>query len=143
MTETTLTELLGYQLVQVCKAHRNKAESLLSEIGLHAGQEVILHHLWHEDGQTQSNLVDELCVQPATVTKSLDRLESAGLVRRRADAEDRRVSRVYLTDAGRSLHRQIENIWLEVEAASFGVLTAEEQETIRRLLQKVLKNLKQ
>jgi DNA-binding MarR family transcriptional regulator len=143
MAKRTLTEALSYQLVQVCKAHRNKAESLLSEIGLHAGQEVILHHLWHEDGQTQSNLVDELCVQPATITKSLDRLESAGFVQRRTDADDRRVSRVYLTDTGRSLHRQIEDIWLEVEAASFGALTAEEQETIRRLLQKVLEKLKQ
>ena len=94
MTEKTLIEPLGYQLAQVCKAHRNKAGSLLAPIGLHAGQELILAHLGNEDGQTQSQLVDVVCIQPATITKSLDRLEAAGLVQRRTDGEDGRVSRI-------------------------------------------------
>ncbi|MEW5939533.1 MAG: MarR family transcriptional regulator [Chloroflexota bacterium] len=141
MTEKTLVEPLGYQLVQVCKAHRNKAVSLLAPIGLHPGQELILSHLGNEDGQTQSELVDLSCVQPATMTKSLDRLANAGLVQRRSDSEDSRVSRIYLTVKGRSIQQKIEQVWQEMEAISFGALTDEERATLRRLLLKVRENL--
>jgi DNA-binding MarR family transcriptional regulator len=141
MTEKTLNEPLGYQLAQVCKAHRNKAGSLLAPIGLHTGQELILAHLGNADGRTQSELVDVLCVQPATITKSLDRLETAGLVQRRSDAEDRRVWRIHLTERGRSIQQQIEQVWQEMETISFGVLTDEERATLRRLLLKVRENL--
>jgi len=141
MTKRHFTDTLTYQFVQLCKAHRQKAETLLSEIGLHTGQEMLLMHLWRNDGCIQTDLVDELCVQPATITKSLDRLEAAGLVQRRADADDRRVSRVYLTDAGRALHKKVEAIWQELERSSFGPLTRDEQETMRRLMAKVRENL--
>lgn len=141
MAKKPYSELVSYQLAQLCKAQYNKAESLLSEIGLHTGQDRILLCLLREDGLSQTNLVEELSVQPATVTKSLDRLENAGLVQRRADADDRRVSRVYLTEAGRSLQQKIDNVWQQVEALSFGNLTAEEQELLRRLFAKVRENL--
>jgi DNA-binding MarR family transcriptional regulator len=42
-------------------------------------------------------------VQPPTITAAIDRLESRGLVRRRADAADRRVVHVEITSGGRKL----------------------------------------
>jgi len=137
MVKKPFTETLGYQLVQLCKAHRNRAEALLNEIGLHTGQEMLLMHLWREDGCIQTDLVDKLCVQPATITKSLDRMEAAGFVQRRADADDRRASRVYLTDAGRALEKKVDAVWQELETLSFGALTRDEEETLRRLIAKV------
>ena len=137
MVKKPFTETLGYQLVQLCKAHRNRAEALLNEFGLHTGQEMLLMHLWREDGCIQTDLVDKLCVQPATITKSLDRMEAAGFVQRRADADDRRASRVYLTDAGRALEKKVDAVWQELEALSFGALTRDEEETLRRLIAKV------
>ena len=83
---------------------------------------------------TQSELAQEICVQPATLTRSLDRLTRAGLVERRLDAEDQRMSRVYLTDEGRALHAPIEQIWHDLEAWSFANLTIEERLLLRRLL---------
>ncbi|MGH2592343.1 MAG: MarR family winged helix-turn-helix transcriptional regulator [Anaerolineae bacterium] len=137
MVKKPFTETLGYQLVQLCKAHRQKAETLLSEIGLHTGQEMLLMHLWREDGCMQTDLVDKLCVQPATITKSLDRMEAAGFVQRRVDADDRRASRVYLTDAGRALEKKVDAVWQELETLSFGTLTRDEEESLRRLIAKV------
>src|SRR5690349_3235607 len=141
MTQRNFTDTLSYQFAQLSRAHRQKAESLLSEIGLHTGQEMLLMHLWRKEGCMQSDLVDELCVQPATITKSLDRLEAAGFVQRRADADDGRVSRVYLTAAGRTLEKKVEALWQELETSSFGPLTVTEQESLRRLLEKVHKHL--
>jgi len=141
MIKKPFTETLGYQLVQLCKAHRQQAEALLSTIGLHTGQELLLMRLWREEGCTQTELVDELCVQPATITKSLDRLEAAGFVQRRADADDRRVSRVYVTAPGRALQKQVDALWHALETLSFSELTSQEQETLRRLIVKVRESL--
>jgi DNA-binding MarR family transcriptional regulator len=141
MTKKLFTETLSYHLAQLCKAHRSQAEALLSDIGLHTGQEILLMHMWLNDGCIQTELVDQLCVQPATITKSLDRLEAAGFVQRRADADDRRVSRIYLTPAGRALETKVEASWEELERRSFDQLSLDERETLRRLIIKVRESL--
>jgi MarR family transcriptional regulator, organic hydroperoxide resistance regulator len=138
-----IAESLGYLMVQICKAHRNKAQELLTEIGLHVGQEMLLMQLGIGDGLTQSELADEICVQPATLTRSLDRLSRSGLVERRVDTEDQRVSRVYLTEAGRALGQSIEQVWDDLEALSFANLTGEERVLLRRLLLQVYANLQE
>jgi DNA-binding MarR family transcriptional regulator len=48
-------------------------------------------------------LAEQMRIRPATLTGLADRLESRGLIRRWTDADDRRVVRVSLTDAGASL----------------------------------------
>lgn len=143
MTQKAISETLGYLLAQTCKVHRGKAQEYLSQIGLHTGQEMFLLRLWRRDGQTQTELADEICVQPATVTRMIDRLTRVGLVERRADEEDRRVSRVYLTENGRALQHSVEDVWHELEQQSFARLTFEEQVLLRRLLLQVYDNLSQ
>jgi MarR family transcriptional regulator, organic hydroperoxide resistance regulator len=136
-----ITETLSYLLVQIARAHRNRAQELLNGIELHVGQELLLLHLSLGDGTTQSELAGEICVQPATLTRSLDRLTRAGLVERRVDTEDQRISRVYLTEEGRALQAPIERIWRELEAWSFANFTLEERLLLRRLLLQVYTNV--
>lgn len=136
-----IPETISYLLAQVCKAHRGKGQELLSGLDLHLGQEMLLIHLWPKDGLTQSELADELCISPATITKTLDRMSKAGLVERRTDSEDQRVSRVYLTNQGKLLQEPVEEVWHELEAQSLVNLTQEEQILLRRLLLQVHENL--
>jgi len=138
---SAITETLSYLLVQIARAHRNRAQELLNDIELHVGQEQLLLHLSLGDGMTQSELAEEICIQPATLTRSLDRLTRAGLVERRVDAEDQRVSRVYLTEKGRAQRAPIERIWRELEAWSFANFTLEERLLLRRLLLQVYTNM--
>ena len=134
-------ETISFLLVQVCRAHRNKANDLLSTIDLHAGQEFVMRHVGQNDGLTQSDLAEHLCVQPATVTKMLDRMVNAGLLERRKDADDQRVSRVYLTDRGWAIQRSIEEVWQELEACSMAKFTTDEKVLFRRLLMQMRDNL--
>jgi MarR family transcriptional regulator, organic hydroperoxide resistance regulator len=138
-----ISETLSYLLVQIARAHRNRAQELLNDIELHVGQELLLLHLSLGDGMTQSQLAEEICVQPATLTRSLDRLTRAGLVERRVDAEDQRVSHVYLTEEGRALRAPIERIWRQLETWSVANLTIEERLLLRRLLLQVYTNVQQ
>ncbi|OGO26762.1 MAG: transcriptional regulator [Chloroflexi bacterium RBG_16_52_11] len=141
MAEKLISESIGALLVQICKAHRNKAQELLSRIDLYPGQEFLLINLWPEDGLTHSEVAESLCVQPATVTKMLDRLVRTGLVQRQQDSNDQRVSRVYLTEKGRQLLQPIQQVWNELEQISFANLTLEERLLLRRILTQVYENL--
>jgi DNA-binding MarR family transcriptional regulator len=135
------SDSLGYLMVHICRARRNRAQELLSELGVYAGQDMLLMHLWEQDGRTQSELADLTCVQQATLTKTIDRMTQVGLLERRTDPEDRRVSRIYLTQAGHDLRVPVENVWQQVETESFANLTTDERVLLRRLLMQVSNNV--
>ena len=61
-----------------------------------------------------------------------------GLVTRIADPSDGRVSRIYLTDHGRSLRDELVPKAVAVNAATLGSLSPSEGRTLRRLLVKLL-----
>lgn len=136
-----MQETIGFALSQACKAHRTAVDAVLRAHHLHVGQEMILMRLWEQEGQTQTQLADQLCVEPPTVTRMIQRMETEGLLERRADLEDARIQRVFLTAAGRALREQVEACWAQVEAATVVGFTTEERMLLRRLLLQLRDNL--
>jgi MarR family transcriptional regulator, organic hydroperoxide resistance regulator len=137
LSEETISALLAY----TCKSYRGMAERLLGQAGLHVGQDYILLHLWETDGLTQSELGERLCVQAATITKMLDRMEGAGLLERRSDTHDQRVSRVYLTAQGQNVRQTVTHIRATMEQVLTAELSQEEQSILHRLLTQVRENI--
>ena len=136
-----IQDYLGFQLLQVHKAHRARAEGALNKLGLHSGQEMLLLQLWIEEGMPQSQLAACMGVEPPTATKMLQRMEHAGLIERRTDPEDARISRVYLTERGRALEQPVLEVWKQLEAQTVANLSPTEQALLRRLLMQVSTNL--
>ncbi len=141
MDETRLSGTLGYLLGQVCKAHYFRARTLLEDLGLYRGQQFVLCALWKEEGITHSELADRLGVHPTTVTNAVKRMERSGFVERRPDPRDERVSRVYLTDAGRGIRGAVERVWAELEEETLDGFSDEERQTLARLLDRIRENL--
>ena len=142
MNQEAITESTGYLLARVCKTHRNRAGELLGTIDLYVGQEMFLLQLWERDGLSLSEMAKLVHVQPATASRMLDRMEAGGLVDRRQDAKDGRVSRIYLTQEGRNLHGPVLEVWAELESIIMADLTTDERILLRRLLLQVYQNLK-
>jgi len=134
-------ETTGYLLSRVCKAHRGAVGATLAEVGLHVGQEMVLSHLWGQDGLTPSELADRLGVEPPTVTNMLSRMERSGLLERRRDQRDARCTRVYLTEKGRELRDPVQRRWEAVQERAFAGLTPEEETLLRKLLARIHDNL--
>ena len=134
-------ENINFLLSMICRAQRSKMNEALTAIGLYAGQEMFLWHLWQQDGLTQSQMVERICVQPPTISKMIDRMEKAGLVERRPDAEDSRISRVYLTEQGRRSQLAVRDVWTNIEQRITEGLNIEERIVLRRLLLQVHENL--
>jgi len=115
--------------------------SVWDELGLYRGQPFLLAVLWEKEGVTHSELAHRMHVSPATVTNMIKRMEKAGFVERRPDAEDQRVSHVHLTDAGRAIRERVEGKWQEIEEHVFGSFTDGERETLYALLERVREEL--
>ena len=134
-------ESVDYLLAQICRLHHSRAHTLLEEIGLYRGQPHVLRVLWEEEGCTHSELAARLHVQPATITRMIQRMERAGFVERRSDPEDQRVSRVYLTEAGRAVQEDVQQIWHTLEEETFAGLSPGERVLLRRFFVQLRENL--
>ena len=128
-------------MAQLCKTHRNAANTMLNEAGLHVGQEMVLLQLWQQDGLTQKELAEQLSVEAPTVTRMLQRMQRCQLIERRPDPEDRRVSRVYLTQRSTELEPAVQESWTKLEERLLADISPEERVLLHRLLTKMLTNL--
>ena len=98
-------------------------------------------HLWDVGPQRQADLAVEFGTDSASMTRTVQRLERTGLVRRRRDARDGRVTLVESTPVGLALRAQVESIWAELEKDTIGALSASQQRQLIRSLNALEVNL--
>lgn len=84
---------------------RNRCEILC--YGITVSQCYLLHTLDDKGPLAMQDLASRLCLKISTVTRLVDALVKKRLVSRRKNAQDKRVVRVELTDAGRRVHEKI------------------------------------
>jgi MarR family transcriptional regulator, organic hydroperoxide resistance regulator len=130
-------QTVSFMLAKVSTAFRNSLERHMNQIGLHGGQIFILVELWKSDGLRQVDLASRLSLSAPTVNKMLRGLLEIGLLTRAREAEDSRSTRIYLTDAGHSIRREVEAQWLELEESSLAGLTETERLVLLDLLGKL------
>ena len=83
---------------------------VLEPLGLTHPQYLVMLALWERSPRRAKQIADDLRLDPATLTPLLKRLESIGYLRRSRDRDDERALRVELTDAGRALRQQAEQL---------------------------------
>jgi MarR family transcriptional regulator, transcriptional regulator for hemolysin len=99
---------LGRLLALTAKASRELFDARLAESGGSLPTWIVLSQaIDNPESPSQSELAARMGIGGATLVRHLDRLEADGLVMRRGDPDDRRVTRVDITPAGRRRHRQL------------------------------------
>ena len=89
----------------------------------------------------QKEIADSLNLTPATITDTLQRMEKARLLERRT--EDGRISRVYITEKGKEVKKQVDDIIKNIDEETFKGLTVEEKQLFRQLVLRMITNLTQ
>jgi len=102
--------------------------------GLQLRDYIVLSALHKTPDLTQVELAKTLGLDKTTLMSQLDRLESAGLVVRRADPRDRRARIPHITDTGETLRATVAAACSRVEAAAVATASADEIAILRRLL---------
>ncbi len=130
-------------LGDLARLHFSQVHTLLAQIGVYRGQPPILYILCKKDGVMQKEIADSLNLTPATITDTLQRMEKARLLERRTDPEDGRISRVYITEKGKEVKKQVDDIIKNIDEETFKGLTVEEKQLFRQLVLRMITNLTQ
>jgi DNA-binding MarR family transcriptional regulator len=129
------------QLVLSARAGRTALSARLAAMGLYPGQDAVLLALGAEDGLSLRDLAERLTVRPPTITKTVARLTTQDLVEKRASDTDARQSHAFLTEKGQALVAEVRETQRGVERNALRGLSEKERKTLRKLLQKVERNL--
>jgi DNA-binding MarR family transcriptional regulator len=97
----------------------------------------VLFELLEEDDLTLSELSVRARIAPSTLSEITAKMEAAGLLRRRRDARDGRVSRVRLTQKARVLRPRLRELDQRLDLAYATELSAGEIATLIRLLERL------
>ena len=113
-------------------------QKLGSNNGKRQTQGRILKILYVHGPMTQKVLQDKLDIQPGSMSEIAAKLEHKGLLIREKDPADKRKILLTLTEAGRADVEQFQMQRKAMHARDFAALTQEEQQTLQRLLDKLL-----
>jgi DNA-binding MarR family transcriptional regulator len=95
-----------------------------------------------EGGMAQAELARLLGLGKVATGSMIDRLEAAGLVRREADALDRRVNRILVTARGRAIQERLVEVGRQLNGQVMEGLSPEELATADRVLTALKRNLR-
>ncbi len=92
-----------FALFELQRMLRLYADKQARRYGLTRAQWAVLARVERTEGLKQTEIAETMEMQPITLTRLIDKLCEAGLIERRSDDSDRRVNRLYLTEASRPL----------------------------------------
>lgn len=111
---------IGTLLTETARLLRRRFDARARRHEVSRAQWQVLIALSRNEGINQVGLADYLEVETITLCRMIDRLQDAHLVERRADPDDRRAWRLYLTNTAWPLLQTLHPIGAEVIEEAFG-----------------------
>lgn len=131
---------INYLIADLCAIQRVELENALSVVGIHSGQVFILFELWNSDCLSQIEIAKNLNLSAPTINKLVKGLKQSGFIEMTRSETDTRVVNVYLTEKGKSVKSEIEEIWKNLDNQLTLNLTETEKLIFVQLLEKILQN---
>jgi MarR family transcriptional regulator for hemolysin len=107
MTGKSDISSISWLLADASRLIRKLADRRLGAIGLTRAQWQALGNLRRMGPMTQAALAEIMEVETATIARLIDRLEAAGWIARKAEAQDRRVKLVTMTDKATAIMDEV------------------------------------
>ncbi|WP_027580786.1 MarR family transcriptional regulator [Bradyrhizobium sp. Ai1a-2] len=107
-----------FTLGELFRLIRVYADKEAARYGITRAQWAVLAKVERSEGMKQTELAEQLDMQPITLTRLIDKLCDNGWIERRGDENDRRVNRLYLRKAARPLLAKLAGLRSELTAAA-------------------------
>jgi MarR family transcriptional regulator for hemolysin len=130
----------GFLLKDTSRLYVQRFEQRAGALGLTLPQCKVLIYLANHEGISQVQLAELTDLEPMTLVRTLDSLESHGWLERRNDPADRRARRLYLKPKGRPL---LDDIWHLVDLTrreAFVGIPRKHADLMIELLEKIQSN---
>ena len=127
--------------MRIDRRFMGKCFGQMQELGIYPGQIPVLGLLAYKDGLSQREIAEHLRIKPPTVNVTVQRLEKAGFLFRKADEKDQRVSRIYLTEKGKQAKERGMKRVEENEKSLLDGFSDAELCLLRRFLEQITANI--
>lgn len=121
------------KLMRAADSATNRIHKHLDTVKLTITQFGVLEALFHIGPLYQRDLAEKLLKSGGNITLVVDNLEKRGLVKREREVEDRRCIKVYLTEQGQHLIKDIFPSHVAAVVQEMSILNTDEQEQLGRL----------
>src|SRR3954470_20497451 len=109
---------LLFTLGELARLVRAWADREAARYGITRAQWAVLAKVERAEGMKQSELAEQMEMQPISLTRLIDKLCDNGWIERRGDDNDRRVNRLYLKKAARPLLAKLAGLRSELTATA-------------------------
>jgi DNA-binding MarR family transcriptional regulator len=130
----------GFLLKETSRLHVERFEQRASVLGLTLPQCKVLIYLADREGISQAQLAELTDLEPMTLVRTLDCLESHGLLERRNNPADRRARRLYLKPKGKPLLDDIWHLVALTRREAFAGIPKKHADLMIELLEKIQSN---
>ena len=128
-------ENIGLLIHDVGRLLRVLYDRQMASIGLTRSQWWLLTYLYFKDGINQKDLASLMDMEKAPLSRLLDRMEIKGWILRKKETKDRRIKNIYLSESVKPLIGSMRKKAAEYREDSLSVLSDEELNSLRNLLQ--------
>ena len=132
---------LGFLLKDVTRLYTRRFEQRAASLSLTLQQCKALIYLEDHAGISQKRLAELIEVDPMSLVRILDRMESDGWVERRPDPADRRARSLHLTERAAPILRHIRELIQKTRAEALSGLDEQECRQLIGLLERVHRGL--
>lgn len=122
---------------QAMQLHRRFMHEKVGACDVHPGQAACLNVLVTHDGMSQRDLAAAMHIAAPTLSRMLQKMETAGLIERRGDDADQRLTRVHITEPGRAVMDKLRDALAGSLPAAIEALSLEERRQLVSLLDKL------
>lgn len=113
----------------------------LQEHGTTRVQWIALFYIGKAGEVSQKELSDYMDIKESSMVRLIDRMEKEELVERRKDSEDRRITKIILTDRGKFLKEELMPIGQEFQNDVVKGISKENLEVFKEVLQRMTYNI--
>ena len=127
------------ELARLVRAHADRQSA---RYGITRAQWAVLAKVERTEGMKQTELAEQLEMQPITLTRLIDKLCDNSWIERRGDETDRRVNRLYLRKAARPLLAKLSGLRSELTATALEGITPADAHRLVAQLQSIKENVR-
>lgn len=128
---------LNRQMLAIARCNTQYRSEKMAPYGLKACHTSYLMNICANPGISQDQLAQRILINKSNVARQVAVLEEEGYLRREPSSQDRRVMELYPTEKALALLPQVKQILIDWEQYITEDVTAEEVETVTRVLAKM------
>ncbi|WP_028746106.1 MarR family winged helix-turn-helix transcriptional regulator [Rhizobium mesoamericanum] len=137
--------VLGRELIEDLAAFNRKLRAVFDKIVRERNMTLprarVFFTLNKKDGINQRELADRLELETPTLVRILDAMEGQGFVQRRVAGSDRRAKEIYITETGKVVAGEIDDIAVKVRAQVIAGISENDLKTTLDVIRAMQANL--